>query len=223
MGYFVGTRNLEYYAIYQHRRSRFLITVPAWWREYESSRHLYVLTHPVFAYHSISTLRTTQQYRGFCVAISECCVLALFPFLLYALIGALSALRKVLPSVVDLVSEGVQLPTPFLVHEIMDYVGFFKIILQCSFDEFLVFLAYRHSAESVWKDVYFLGWVSCKLETGEILCRQERLVRRKKRHREMVLVTEAHSIVNATSEPSERLTLNDAQEKANSIDVSPKR
>lgn len=104
-------------------------------------------TPPIFAYYSGFTLKTTRLNLLFCVATSECCVLTLMPFLLSALAGAPSGLRKAFPSVVDLLPEVVLIPLPFRVPELINAVRFFQVHCQCSFKASLACQVYPRSME----------------------------------------------------------------------------
>lgn len=76
----------------------------------------------------------------------------------------------------------------------MDSVGFFELIGQCSLDEFLETLAYRHSAEIDWKYVRCVRWFPYKCKTDDVSSIPEQQLPGKKRNREGVLVTEKLSL-----------------------------
>lgn len=85
--------------------------------------------------------------------LSDCSVVTLMRLLLSALIVAQFGLQKILPGVIDLVSQMVSIKILFHVREVFEAAGFFQINLRCSSEASLAFLAYRHSPEIDWGDV----------------------------------------------------------------------
>lgn len=88
-----------------------------------------------FAFYSGFTLPKTCLDVLFRSTILHCFVLTLMAFFSSVSISGPSGLLKAFPIMVNLVSEGVLLPTSFRVCEFVEAVGLFQIICQCAFED----------------------------------------------------------------------------------------